>query len=98
MEPQNNLFGLPDHIAQPRKRSICGCFISDCHCVKIKAIENYLRSGKELTSIDCVKLFKTIDGRKFISILRGRGMNILDTWDSNGKTRFKRYKLVKDGK
>lgn len=98
MEPQNNLFGLPDHIAQPRKRSICGCFISDCHCVKIKAIENHFKAGKELTVLDAVKLFKTIDGRKYISILRKRGMNITDEWVFNPGVKFKIYKLVKDGK
>jgi hypothetical protein len=92
---QQTLFGLPDHIAQPKpkSRSVCGCFISECNCIIIKAIENHLKSGKDLTVLDGIKLFGTVDTRKFISLLRARGMNITDVWCQNGKKRFKRYKF-----
>jgi len=97
MEIQIDIFGQ-NHAAKSNKnkRSICGCFISDCHCVKIKAIENHFKAGKELTVLDAVKLFKTIDLRKFVSILRKRGMNITDEWVVNPGVKFKVYKLVKE--
>lgn len=98
METQNDLFGLYEYIERPnRKRSVCGCFISDCHCVKLKAIENYFKSGKELTVLDAVKLFKTMELRKYVSMLKQRGMNISGTWVFNPGVKFKAYKLVKDG-
>lgn len=98
MTTQSNLFGLPDYIAHPtKKRSVCGCFIPDCNCVKLKAIENYFKSGKELTVLGGVKLFHTIDLRKYVSILRQQGMNIVGTWVFDPGVKYKIYKLHKDG-
>lgn len=100
MEQQNNLFGIADLIPQPKQktRSVCGCFISECNCKKQKAIENHFKAGKELTVLDAVKLFRTIDLRKYVSILRKNGMNISGTWVVNPGVKFKVYKLVREVK
>lgn len=97
---QATLFGMPNYIAQPKKkqRSVCGCYIPECRCQKQKAIENYFKSGKELTVLDAVKLFKTIDLRKYISILKRKGMNIVGTWVVEKHVKYKVYKLVKEVK
>jgi hypothetical protein len=100
MEQQNNLFGIADYIPQPKPktRSVCGCFISECNCQKQKAIENHFKAGKELTVLDAVKLFRTIDLRKYISTLRKRGMNITSVWVVKPGVKYKIYKLSKEVK
>lgn len=90
---QLTIFNIPENKPPDRKRSVCGCYVQDCHCVKLTAIENYFKSGKELTVLDAVKLFHTIDLRKYISILRQRGMNISGEWVVNPGVKFKVYKL-----
>jgi hypothetical protein len=97
---QNTLFGLPDHIAQPKQkpRSVCGCFISECNCQKQKAIENHFKAGKELTVLDALKLYRTVELRKFVSVLRKRGMNITSVWVVKPGVKYKIYKLSKEVK
>jgi len=102
METQQTLFGLPDYIAQPKKRNHagCGCF-TDAQESELKqaAILAYFLRGKSLTVLQAIKQFHTTELRKVVCRLKNRGHNIVSDWHiENGKNKYKVYKLVKDGK
>lgn len=60
--------------------------------MKTEAIKNHLLSGKRLTSLDAVRLFKTIKLTTRISEMRRDGLKINDEWLVNNKTKT-RYKV-----
>lgn len=60
--------------------------------MKKEAIKNHLLSGKRLTSLDAVRLFKTIKLTTRISEMRRDGLKINDEWLVNNKTKT-RYKV-----
>ena len=65
--------------------------------MKTEAIKNHLLSGKRLTSLDAVRLFKTIKLTTRISEMRRDGLKINDEWLVNNKTksRYKSYWIKK---
>lgn len=65
--------------------------------MKKEAIKNHLLSGKRLTSLDAVRLFKTIKLTSRISEMRRDGLKINDEWLVNNKTktRYKSYWIKK---
>ena len=65
--------------------------------MKKEAIKNHLLSGKRLTSLDAVRLFKTIKLTTRISEMRRDGLKINDEWLVNNKTktRYKSYWIKK---
>jgi len=65
--------------------------------MKTEAIKQHLLSGKRLTSLDAVRLFKTIKLTTRISEMRREGLKINDEWIVNKKTksRYKCYWIKK---
>jgi len=56
-----------------------------------QAIKQSFEAGNTLTTLDGLKLFRTLEMRKFVSMLRAEGMSIQDRWvEKNGK-RYKEY-------
>lgn len=60
-----------------------------------KAILLDLKQGKRLTVLCGLKLYSTIELRKYISLLRKDGNVIGDIWVSRNKKHFKEYFLTK---
>jgi len=54
-------------------------------------IKNGLEAGKTLTVLDALNQFRTIELRKYVSMLRKEGLNIQDRWVSKNGKRFKEY-------
>ena len=61
---------------------------------KQKNIEDWLKSGKSLTVLECINRFRTTELRKVICRLKKKGMAIVGTWQEEKGNRFKRYKLI----
>lgn len=57
-------------------------------------------SNGTITSMDAFRQFGIVSLQRRLSDLRSMGYVIADTWDENPETgkRFKRYRLVDDGK
>lgn len=91
-----NLFNLPDHVAQP-KRKHDGTFDFKCDHDPQKNVKRHLESGMSITVQQCLKLYHSTELRRIISRLRKSGMNIGGYWFSNRE--YFVYKLNKeDGK
>lgn len=56
-----------------------------------KRIQKLLLAGETLTTFTGNKLAHTVDFRKAVSVLRSKGIPILDAWEKNGRKRYKRY-------
>lgn len=100
MEIQIDIFGQNNLIkANKKPHAGCGCFTdTDESERKQAAIQAYLIKGKSLTVLECIKKFHTTELRKTICRLKNKGMNISSDWImEDGKKRFKRYFIVKDG-
>ncbi len=54
-------------------------------------IKNGFEAGKTLTVLDALNQFRTIELRKYVSMLRKEGLNIQDRWVSKNGKRFKEY-------
>lgn len=60
-------------------------------------IKDILLSGTVLTSCGTAEKYITADFRKYVSILRREGLNIVDEWtQSEGGKHFKKYWIKKD--
>ena len=65
-----------------------------------RAVLNYMTDYGSITTLDGIKI-GTVDLRKIISELRGKGVPIGDRWEEGinrygAKTRYKRYYLIKE--
>ena len=60
-----------------------------------QAIKQSFEAGHTLTTLDGLTRFRTLEMRKFVSMLRAEGMNIGDRWVSNNGKRFKQYFVSK---
>jgi hypothetical protein len=65
---------------------------------KLKNIETHLRSGKDLTHMECWQKFKSYRLAAVVHTLRGRGMNIHAEMETSPKTgaRYARYKILQN--
>lgn len=61
--------------------------------IKIKELAKLFSQGKRMTSMDINRELNTVDSRKMISVLRGKGLPIADEWIEGENTRFKIYYL-----
>lgn len=60
-----------------------------------KQMREDLEGGMTLTVLTGLKLYKTIDLRKYISDLKKEGMNIQSRWVQRNKKRYKEYFIGK---
>jgi hypothetical protein len=65
-----------------------------------KAVIDYLKSGKTLTTLEAMKELSIVDLGKVVSILRRKGHNITSTLKAGvnqyGKVRYSVYKLEEE--
>lgn len=95
MEPQNNLFGLPDYVAQP-KREYDGTFAPNCDHEPQANVKRHLESGLSITVLQCIRLYGSTELRRIVCRLRKSGMTISDKWYvDNGRKKYKVYFLSK---
>ena len=59
---------------------------------KDKVLQYILRNGS-ITSLECAIYLKVMDLQGVIRDLRKQGYNILDIWEKNDDTKYKRYFL-----
>ncbi len=61
---------------------------------KRSKILNHLTSGKSLTKIQCIKLFRYLNLGGYVNELRNRGYHIITTMIKNSdKSRYAKYSL-----
>ncbi len=58
-------------------------------------ILDYLMRGGKLTVNDCQRIFHTTELRRYISLIRKRGYNIVDKWVVRNGYRIKEYWIEK---
>lgn len=61
-----------------------------------KAILSDLQNGKRLTVLCGMLNYKTVEMRKYISLLKKDGVNIQSVWVTKNKKSFKEYFLQKE--
>lgn len=61
-----------------------------------KEILSDLTNGKRLTVLDGLKMYSTIDLRKYISLIKKDGINIESKWISKNGKHFKEYFIAKN--
>ncbi len=62
---------------------------------KTKAVENHLITHGSITSLEAIKLYWATRLSATIFILKSRGYKIESIRETNGKSRYVRYKLIK---
>lgn len=67
------------------------------HETNLSKVRSAFNNGLRLTVLSAISIASTIDLRKYVSMLKKEGMNIISEPTSNGKNkRFNTYYLKKD--
>lgn len=59
-----------------------------------ESILNHLRSGKTLTPLESLELYGCFRLSGRIMELRQEGYNIVNEWETKGRKKYARYKLI----
>lgn len=61
-----------------------------------KTVLTWLLSGKTISSLECTLKWRHTRLGRSISTLRHLGWNILDKWEGEGQSKYKRYYIPAD--
>ena len=63
---------------------------------QLTQVREHLKTYGSISSWQAITTYHITRLSQFIYLLRNQGFNITDEWEGNGKTQWKRYKLVEN--